>query len=155
MALVLPDLLDEKLVALDLRATTADEAIREIVALIAATGKIDDPEKFLEQVLGRERASPPIIEHGVAFPHARTDLVKEIVLGIGRSREGVPFGEVGGRARLIFVIAVPRQMITDYLICVGTLARLARDDATRTALWQAQTAAEFLEELCAKSALLG
>jgi mannitol/fructose-specific phosphotransferase system IIA component (Ntr-type) len=154
MALALPDLLDEKLVTLDLRATTADEAIREIITLMAATGKIEDADEFLEQVLERERASPPIIEHGVAFPHARTDLVKEIVLGIGRSRGGVPFGDVGERARLIFVIAVPRQLITDYLVCVGALARLTKDDATRTALLQAQTTVEFLEELCAKSALL-
>jgi mannitol/fructose-specific phosphotransferase system IIA component (Ntr-type) len=155
MAVVLPDLLDEELVALDLRATTAEEAIREIVVLMAATGKIDNPDEFLEQVLERERANPPIIEHGVAFPHARTDLVKEIVLGIGRSRAGVPFGDAGERARLIFVVAVPRQMITDYLVCVGALARLTKDGATRTALLQAQTAGEFLEELRAKSALLG
>lgn len=108
MALALPDLLDDKLVALDLRATTADEAIREIIALMAGTRKIDNPDEFLEQVLERERANPPIIEHGVAFPHARTDLVKEIVLGIGRSRAGVPFGDIGERARLIFVVAVPK-----------------------------------------------
>jgi mannitol/fructose-specific phosphotransferase system IIA component (Ntr-type) len=155
MALALPDLLDEKLIALDLRATTADEAIREIIALMAGTRKIDHPDEFLEQVLERERANPPIIEHGVAFPHARTDLVKEIVLGIGRSHGGVPFGDIGERARLIFVVAVPRQLITDYLICVGALARLTKDDATRTALLQAQTTAEFLEELRAKSTLLG
>jgi hypothetical protein len=57
--------------------------------------------------------------------------------------------------RLIFVVAVPRQLITDYLICVGALARLTRDGATRTALLQAQTTAGFLEELRAQSALLG
>ena len=76
------------------------------------------------------------------------------MLGIGRSRDGVPFGNIGERARLIFVIAVPRQLITDYLICVGALARLTKDAATRTALLQAQTPTEFLEALRTKSALL-
>jgi mannitol/fructose-specific phosphotransferase system IIA component (Ntr-type) len=144
MALALADLLDEKLVTLNLRARTAPNAIREIVQLLAANHKIDNPEKFLEQVITRERANPPIIEHGVAFPHARTDLVKEIVLGIGRSRAGVPFGENAVRARLIFVIGVPQQLINDYLVIIGTIARTTKDDALRTLLLHAETVEDFI-----------
>jgi mannitol/fructose-specific phosphotransferase system IIA component (Ntr-type) len=51
------------------------------------------------------------------------------------------------RARLIFVIAVPERLVNDYLICVGTLARLVKDDATRSALLHAQTPREFLDAL--------
>ena len=35
---------------------------------------------------------------------------------------------------LIFVIAVPQQMVNDYLICVGALARLLNHEETRQAL---------------------
>jgi mannitol/fructose-specific phosphotransferase system IIA component (Ntr-type) len=80
-------------------------------------------------VLAREEAHPSVVENGAAFPHARTDLVDEIVVGIGRSRAGIPFEHNGVRARLIFVIGVPERLVNDYLICVGTLVRLVRDDA--------------------------
>jgi mannitol/fructose-specific phosphotransferase system IIA component (Ntr-type) len=146
MALALADLLDEKDVALQLRARKQANALREIVQLLTANGKIGHPEKFLDAVLVREQANPSVVEHGVAFPHARTDLVDRIVLGIGRSRAGVPFGK-GQRARLIFVIGVPQRLINDYLICVGTLARLLNDDVTRAALLHAETPRQFLGAL--------
>ena len=146
MAIALADLLDEKNVALQLRARKQANALREIIQLLAANGKIDHPEKFLGTVLAREQASPSAVERSVAFPHARTDLVDRIVLGIGRSRAGIPFGK-GQRARLIFVIGVPQRLINDYLICVGTLARLLKDDVIRAALLHAKTPRQLLDAL--------
>src|SRR6266403_4670662 len=149
MAIALADLLDEKHVTLQLRSRKAANALREIVQLLALNGKIDNAKDFLEQLLAREQAHPSVVENGVVFPHARTDLVDEIVLGIGRSRAGIPFGHNGVRARLIFVIGVPERLVNDYLICVGTLVRLVRDDATRSALLRAKTPREFIDTLTA------
>jgi mannitol/fructose-specific phosphotransferase system IIA component (Ntr-type) len=149
MAIALSDLLDERQVALRLRSRKLPNALREIVQLLAQSGKIADPESFLEQVLAREQEHSSVVENGVAFPHARTDLVDEIVIGIGRSRAGIPMGPEEQRARLIFVIGVPERLVNDYLICVGTLARLARDDATRSVLLQAETPREFIDALTA------
>ncbi len=84
----------------------------------------------------------------MVFPHLRTDLVKEIVIGIGRSRSGIPFAD-GKRARLLFLIGVPQQFVNDYLICVGALARLLRDDVVRATLFEAATARQFLDALTA------
>ena len=146
MAVALSELLDEKQVALQLRARKPTSALREIVQLLAANGKIDNPKKFLEQVLAREMKNPSTVEHGVVFPHARTDLVNQIVIGIGRSRAGIPFAD-GRRAQLIFVIAVPQQLVNDYVICVGALARIVADEVTRTALLQAETPRQFIDAL--------
>ena len=151
MAIALSDLVDERQVIPRLRSRKLPNALREIVQLLAQNRKIDDPEKFLEQVLAREREHPSVVENGVAFPHARTDLVDEIVIGIGRSRAGIPIGVDQQRAQLIFVIGVPERLVNDYLICVGTLARLVRDDATRSRLLHADTPREFIEPLMAES----
>lgn len=147
MAIALADLLDEKQVILRLRSRKAANAVREIVQLLAHNEKIDNAHAFLEQVLARERAHPSVVENGVTFPHARTDLVDRIVLGIGRSRAGIPFGQNGVRARLIFVIGVPQQLVNDYLICVGTLARLVKDEAVRSILLNAETPREVIDAL--------
>jgi mannitol/fructose-specific phosphotransferase system IIA component (Ntr-type) len=149
MAIALTDLLDEKQVILGLRSRKAPNGLREIIELLAQNGKIQNPEAFFEKVLAREKAHPSVVENGVAFPHARTDLVDEIVVGIGRSRAGIPFGHNGVRARLIFVIGVPERLVNDYLICVGTLVRLVTDDAIRSALLNAQAPREFIDALAA------
>src|SRR5438445_13037571 len=134
MAIALSDLLDERQVILRLRSRRLPNALREII-----------------QVLAREQEHPSVVENGVAFPHTRTDLVDEIVVGIGRSRAGIPVGPDQQRARLIFVIGVPERLVNDYLICVGTLARLVRDDATRPLLLHAETPREFIDALVVES----
>jgi mannitol/fructose-specific phosphotransferase system IIA component (Ntr-type) len=154
MAVVLADLLDEKQIELELRTRTRDDALCEIVDLLRANGKISDGKKFLDTVIAREQAASTVAEHGIAFPHARTDLVKKIVLGIGRSKEGVRFEKSEEPIHLIFVIGVPKQMIQDYLVCVGAIARLAKDDSIRAALLEAKTKAEFIERLRSASLLL-
>ncbi len=154
MAVVLADLLVEEHVTLDSGTRTREEALREIVATMRGEGKVMEPDKLLAQVVAREEAHSTFMGRGVAFPHARTTLVTQIVLGIGRSRDGVPFGGKGELAHLMFVVAVPQRMVTDYLVCVGALARLVRDDETRAALDTATTPAEFVERLRAGSLLL-
>jgi mannitol/fructose-specific phosphotransferase system IIA component (Ntr-type) len=149
MAIALPELLDEKEVILRLRSRKLANALREIIQLLAHNGKIDDTNKFFEEVLAREQAHPSPVENGVVFPHARTDLVEEIVVGIGRSRTGIPVGPNQQRARLIFVIGVPERLVHDYLVSVGTLVRLLKDDATRSALLHAETPREFIDALIA------
>ena len=147
MALSLSDLLHESHVDLDLRTRTLTTALEKLVKLLESDEKIRDPERFLEQVLQREKASPTYVENEVAFPHARTDLVDRIVLAIGRSRSGVPFGPNGEKASLIFLIGVPKQMISDYLVCVGTLARLLKNAEVRQRLLYAENPKEFVEVL--------
>src|SRR5262249_10532832 len=140
------DLLTEQQVILRLRSRKPLNAIREIVDVLASDisgRKIAEPEPFLQQVFARQRTHPSVVENGVAFPHARTDLVDEIVIGVGRSRAGIPFGENQQRAHLTFVIGVPERLLSDYLVCVGTLARLVKDETRRSRLLTAETAREF------------
>jgi mannitol/fructose-specific phosphotransferase system IIA component (Ntr-type) len=152
MATALADLLDAKQVELNLRSRTAENAIRELIALLASNEQVAEPAKFIDRVIAREQANPSEVEDGVAFPHARTDLVEKIVLAIGRSRAGVPFGKMPKRANLIFLIGVPQRLVNDYLVCVGALARIARNDAIREQLLRAPTPEEFIDILRAASA---
>jgi len=154
MAVVLADLLDEKQVTLELKARTRLEALREIIGTMASAGGVRESEKFLAEVVEREEVHTTFMDNGVAFPHARTDLVDEIVLGIGRSAEGIPFGENDELAHLIFVVGVSRKMVSDYLVCVGALARLTKGENERAALMKAKTAAELIELLRVGSLLL-
>ena len=154
MPIALVNLVTEHQIILRLRSRKPANAIREIVDLLASDisgRKIARPEAFLEQVFAREQTHPSVVEDGVVFPHARTDLVDEIVIGVGRSRAGILFGENQQRAHLIFVIGVPERLLSDYLVCVGTLARLVKDETIRSRLLNAETPREFIEALTAET----
>jgi mannitol/fructose-specific phosphotransferase system IIA component (Ntr-type) len=147
MPIALADLVDPKQITLNLRARTEPEAASELVDLLTAAGRIATPKKFLEELRAREAINSTYAADGVAFPHARTNLVDEIVLAIGRSEAGVPWTGKGEMAHLIFLIAVPERMISDYLVVVGAIARITRDSPLRTLLMHAESVNEFVATL--------
>jgi mannitol/fructose-specific phosphotransferase system IIA component (Ntr-type) len=147
MTIALADLVDPKQIALNLRAGTQSEAVREIVDLLVANRKIDNAEKFLGELREREAVNSTYAADGVAFPHARTKLVDEIVLGIGRSESGIAWTGEGEIAHLIFVIAVPKKPISDYLVVVGAIARTTKDRPLRTLLLHAESVEDFITML--------
>ena len=153
MSIALANLVDPKQIALNLRATTQAEAMREIVDLLVAAGRIDNPEKFLSEMRARETTSSTYAADGVAFPHARTKLVDQIVLGIGRSEAGIPWTGNGELAHLIFLIAVPERLISDYLVVVGAVARATKDRPLRTLLFHAESVDEFISTLLSASSI--
>ena len=144
MAIALADLLDPKHVRLGLKSRSLENAIHELIGVLADE-HITDAQGFAEQVASHERTNPSVVELGVAFPHARTDLVEKIVLAIGRKTAGIPFGENAARANLIFLIGVPQRLVNDYLVVVGALARIARNESIRRQLLHAATPEEFVE----------
>jgi mannitol/fructose-specific phosphotransferase system IIA component (Ntr-type) len=147
MSARLSEILDPKLVVLELREQTAAEAILEIVERLRDHGLVQDFYKLADAVMEREGRTSTNTGEGVAFPHARTDLVDRLVLGIGRSKAGIPFGYSSELVHLIFLVGVPQRMVTDYLVCVGGLARVVKDKTKREALMNVTTADEFVELL--------
>ena len=147
MAIDLADLVDPKQIALNLRTRTQADAMREIVDLLVANGKIDNADRFLNKLQERERTNSTYAADGIAFPHARTKLVEEIVVGIGRSEAGILWTDKGEVAHLIFLIAVPERLINDYLVVVGAIARITKDRPLRTLLLHAENVDDFVATL--------
>ena len=147
MAIALAELIDPRQITLNLRAPTQSEALREIVDLLVGTGKIENTDRFLNKLQEREKTNSTYAADGVAFPHARTKLVDEIVVGIGRSEAGIAWTRKGEIAHLIFLIAVPERLISDYLVVVGAIARITKDRPLRTLLLHAENVDDFIATL--------
>ena len=147
MAIALAELIDPEQIELNLRARTQADAVRELVHVLAAAGRIENVDKFLDELRAREAVNSTYAADGVAFPHARTKMVEEIVLAIGRSESGVAWTGKGEIAQLIFLIAVPERLISDYLVVVGAIARITKDRPLRTLLLHAESVKEFVATL--------
>jgi fructose-specific phosphotransferase system IIA component len=139
-------LLSPDAIRLDLQSRQKVPALREVAELLAQSKCVGNFEAFFNEILQRERVSNTALGHDVAIPHARTDQCSNILIAVGRSREGVDFEAKDGQpVRLIFLIGTPKQMVTDYLRVVGTLARLLRQDELRQRLLEAPDAATFIK----------
>ena len=123
------------------------EAINEVAQLLQSNPNVTNFAGFYEELLARERIESTCLGNEIAFPHARTDSLKGMVLAVGRSTQGVWFENCGQSVKLIFVIGTPKRMVTDYLSVVGGLARLLKDASTREQLISAPTVEEFIATL--------
>jgi PTS system fructose-specific IIA component len=143
----LSDLLAPEHVLLDLSTPDESAAIRAVTALLEGDPHVGDHAQLTGQVLEREALSSTALGHGVAFPHARTEQVRRIVVAAGRSIPGVFFQRGRERVHFLFVIATPPNQVPQYLSAVGQLARLLKTATIRDQLMQANSIEEFLAPL--------
>jgi mannitol/fructose-specific phosphotransferase system IIA component (Ntr-type) len=134
-------------IKLELDQAKRCNAINEVAQLLQNNPNVTNFAGFYEELLARERIESTCLGNEIAFPHARTDSLKGMVLAVGRSTGGVWFENSSQNVKLIFVIGTPKRMVTDYLSVVGGLARLLKDAATREQLLTVQGVDEFIATL--------
>ena len=134
-------------IKLELDQAKRCNAINEVAQLLQHNPNVTNFAGFYEELLARERIESTCLGNEIAFPHARTDSLKGMVLAVGRSTQGVWFENCGQSVKLIFVIGTPKRMVTDYLSVVGGLARLLKEASTREQLISVSTVEEFIATL--------
>ena len=111
------------------------EAIRALIRGAPVFREIADLEEFEASVIERERAQSTGFGRGVAIAHGPTSKVSRVLVGMGISREGIPFEATDGKpVHLLFIIASPPHMNLDYLRVLSALVRCLREQAVRDSL---------------------
>ena len=131
---------------------TADselEAIERLLSELQANPLVADPGELKRAIIDRQRVDPPFLPMGVAFPHARTDSVKGIVIVIGISPQPIPFS--AGSARLVLLIGVPKKAVAEYLELTSFLARHLRGENVLDRLMSTTNIEQFLAAFAAPS----
>jgi mannitol/fructose-specific phosphotransferase system IIA component (Ntr-type) len=124
------------------QAKTDTEAIDELLSSLRNQPNVVDGNALRNAVLQRQKTDPPILPMGIAFPHARTDSVRALVLAVGICPEPVIFE--GTPVRLILLIGVPKAAIAEYLDLTSFLARHLRNQPVLDRLVAATNMSEFL-----------
>jgi mannitol/fructose-specific phosphotransferase system IIA component (Ntr-type) len=131
---------------------TADselEAIERLLSKLQANPLVADLAELTRAILDRQRVDPPFLPMGVAFPHARTDSVKGIVIVIGISPQPIQFS--AGSARLVLLIGVPKKAVAEYLELTSFLARHLRGENVLDRLMSTTNIEQFLAAFAAPS----
>lgn len=135
------DLISPGMVATDLAATTAAEAVDELAGLLEAEGRVIDRPRYVQAVLAREQETGGTgMGSGIAIPHAKTDAVARAAVAVGKSANGLDFGsEDGTAADLVFLIAAPEGEDDLHVRVLSRLARRLIHESFRSALREADT----------------
>lgn len=102
------DTLHSNLIKYPLAANNKVDAIKELLALLADQGAIQDPENVLKAVLERENIMTTGIGDGVAIPHCKTAEAIRFVIALGIHPGGIDFDSLDKKpAHLIFLLVGP------------------------------------------------
>jgi len=134
---------NSKLIDLSLPAGSKEELLAAMAKLIAGSPSVRNGEQFLTDVLAREALVTTGVGYGVAFPHAKSTAVKNVVFAFGRTVQEADFDALDGEpVRLILMIGAPKETEPSgvYLNLMARLSFLMKDESNRNTLLAADSA---------------
>lgn len=122
-------------VVCDLESTEKFSAIHELICCAPIFRDIENAECLENAVIDREKIQSTGLGHGVAVAHGKSPIVGDIVLALGISKKGIPFGAIDGEdVNYLFLVANPPDMQLKYLLALSVLVRSVRDENFRDEL---------------------
>lgn len=144
----LTNYLKETSISLELSGKNKQEILSSLVDVLEQDHKIKDRNQIIDSLLERERLGTTGIGHGVAIPHCKSSMVKELCVIIGRSTEEVDFQSLDGNpVQLFFLLVAPEDSTSEHLRALAKIARLAKDSSIRDKLLEIGSNEEFFKFL--------
>ena len=107
---------------IDLKATSKEDALRELVDALASSPDVTDKEELLNAIFEREKVISTGVGIEVALPHVKIPSVKNFVIAIGRSHKGIDFESLDDKpVYIVVMIGANDKQAGDFL---KVLARL-------------------------------
>lgn len=138
----------------NLKATTKEDVIREMVAHMKSAGalKASDEDAVVAAILKREELGSTGIGNGVAVPHTKHASVEKLSAMVAISRTGVDFSSLDGEnVFILFLLVSPPDRPGDHLRGLENISRHLRSQdfcnflkqsATITDIWDLLTEAD-------------
>jgi mannitol/fructose-specific phosphotransferase system IIA component (Ntr-type) len=125
-----PLITKDRIITLAARAKVP--ALTELVDVLARLPEVEDRDELLQAIVQRERDLSTAMGFGFAVPHAKIFSVREFVMAVGLSREGIEFDAIDGQpVHLVVMIAGPVDRQRRYLQLLRQVTLILRDQEQR------------------------
>ncbi len=143
-------LLSEDSILLDLKGTTKEAIIGEMIDFLAAAGKLKDRDAAFAAVWEREQKMSTGMQHGIAIPHGKTETVDKLVTALAIKKDGVDFDSMDGKPSHIFVMTVaPVNRTGPHIQFLSEVSQALNDPERRERILAASTPTDVLDALSA------
>lgn len=132
----------------DLKSKTKQDALQELVDVIATAPEVTDKNDFYISIMKREKIMSTGIGIGLAVPHVKIDSVKDFVMAIGRKKDGIEFDSLDGKpVNLIIMIGANTEQRDDYLKVLARISLLLKNVEFREKMLSLANPDEIIELL--------
>ena len=140
------ELLDKRSIEINGSPKSKEEALDQMVALMAKSGKINDMEAYRKEVYRREEEGTTGVGEGIAIPHGKGAFVDKPGLAAMVVKDGVDYDSLDGEpVHLIFLIAAPNTKDNVHLDVLSKLSVLLMNEEFSRALQNAKSPEEFIK----------
>ncbi|HFH8416501.1 TPA: fructose-specific PTS transporter subunit EIIC [Streptococcus agalactiae] len=134
------DLLKKEVMIMDLKATSKEAAIDEMITKLVDTGVVTNFAIFKDGIMKREAQTSTGLGDGIAMPHSKNAAVKEATVLFAKSASGVDYEALDGQPTdLFFMIAAPDGANDTHLAALAELFKYLLKEGFADQLRQAKT----------------
>ncbi|HOJ98036.1 MAG TPA: PTS sugar transporter subunit IIA [Termitinemataceae bacterium] len=144
----LKTVLNKDLIRLNLKGTTKEEIINELLDILVQNGKIKDREAAYTAIMEREQKMSTGMKHGIAIPHGKSPTIQELVACIGISEKPVDFDALDHEPCRIFIMTLsPIDKTGPHLQFLAEISLLFKSSEKRAQILAAKTPEEVVRIL--------
>lgn len=143
----LRELVVEKAIIPELKATRRDDAIAELIDALVESKSLnaDLRDEFVKAVISRERKGSTGFGHGVAVPHVKSSKIDTIAVAIGISGEGIEFNALDKQpVYALFLLLSPEDSPEEHLDAMEAIFGNLSQEQFRRFLRQASSVEEVV-----------
>ncbi|KRF65476.1 fructose PTS transporter subunit IIA [Peribacillus sp. FSL K6-1552] len=136
-------IINEKLIDLNLKAKTKDEAIWELAELLEKDGALSSKEEFIKDVYLREAEGQTGLENHIAIPHGKSAAVLKTSLAIGRTENAIEWETLDGKpvhCIILFSVRLVDQNTTHIKLLSQVASTLADEEIIERLLTEQEPA---------------
>jgi len=151
----LVEFLAEEFITVDLQAKDKWDAIRQMVAFLMRTHRVEHitEEELYQSIVEREQEMSTAMGRGIAIPHGRIKMGPAIQGVLAICRDGVEFDSPDGQpVKLIMLIVTPEDKKDMHLKVLSSLSSMVSDEAIRTRIIAAISPEDAMEVIESKEA---
>lgn len=127
-------------IAIGIQGNNKQEIIASLLDILVKSGKISERQAAMDAVMERERKMSTGMKHGIAIPHGKTAIVKDLVACIGISQNPVDFDSLDHEPCRIFIMTLsPPDRTGPHLQFLAEVSLLFKNPEKREQLLKAKT----------------
>lgn len=141
------NLLREDMIIPDLESRDRDDALREMVSYLKSKNKDINENELFEKLLQRENLGSTAIGDGVAIPHCKLKNLKNSILLLAVSKQGIDFNSLDNKLShaLFLVVSSPDNPSLNLQILAGIAHIIRKAKSLTKKIQSAETRREILD----------
>ena len=144
--MILTEILQPTCIKAPLSSNNKEDAIEELINLLADNGCLSNRGEAFEAVLAREQTRSTGIGSGIAIPHGKCAAAKELVMAVGIAAEPMEFDSIDNKPIGILLLLVsPPDQTGPHIQALARISRLMLDDQFKSQMEKATSPEEVYD----------